>query len=288
MKNVTITGPADLDDQRWLDDQIEAIEVGFEAVVNIARNWTDLRNLARLHPGVSPAEYVIAHVGVLGKAVVPVLLAESNWSNRQIATVAGVDHETVNRIARTGANAPDERQTLGADSRVRTYAPRTVTAVVIDTPMEPDDVPDHRVQGDAHRVGESADLRAITNPTMIEHSRPMTGRRTPTRELVVRWTSWYLEAVDNYALRRDPRLREQYGEAIALLRAAILPDLIHRAEHEVASARRALDRSTVPGVERSRAQAKLANAEQKFAGIAGRARHDADIPLVGTTAQAQP
>ncbi|HSW43080.1 MAG TPA: hypothetical protein VLM76_11280 [Patescibacteria group bacterium] len=47
--------------------------------------------------------------------VVP-LLAESNWSNRQIAAVAGVSHTLVNEIA-TGSDLPVPRpaETLGAD-----------------------------------------------------------------------------------------------------------------------------------------------------------------------------
>lgn len=57
-----MTGPGDLRDQHWLDAQIEAIESGVEAVVAIARNWTDGRNLSRLHPGVSAAEYVTSRI----------------------------------------------------------------------------------------------------------------------------------------------------------------------------------------------------------------------------------
>lgn len=173
MKAVAITGPADLRDQRWLDERIEDIESGVEAVIDIARNWSDGRNLARLHPGVAAAAYVTERVGTLGKSIVPILLAESNWSNRQIAAVAGVGKDTVNRAA-TGANAPVRppsehldnpatwqksgaydrpAATLGADGRLRTatparvpfrpvlapdvsYAPRTVSGVVIDKPIE--------------------------------------------------------------------------------------------------------------------------------------------------------
>lgn len=131
-----MTGPGDIRDQHWLDERIEAIESGVEAVVDIARNWTDGRCVARLHPGVSAAEYVTSRVGVLGKAVVPVLLAQSDWSNRQIAAVAGVDHTTVGRIAaRTGAFAPVDRptETLGADGKYRpAHVVREVVAQVIE------------------------------------------------------------------------------------------------------------------------------------------------------------
>lgn len=132
-----MTGPGDLRDQHWLDDQVEAIEVGFEAVVNIARNWTDGRNLSRLHPGVSAAEYVTSRVGTLGKAVVPVLLAESNWSNRQIAAVAGVSEGTVRNVSGAQNYAPERGPVLGADGKL--YEPRTVVAEVIDLPKNADD-----------------------------------------------------------------------------------------------------------------------------------------------------
>lgn len=114
------TGPADLRDQRWLDERIADIDNGMEAVIDIARNWTDGRNLARLHPGVSAQDYILARVQPLGRGVVVPLLQESNWSNRQIAAVAGVDEATVRR-ASTAANAAVERpdKTLGADGKLR-------------------------------------------------------------------------------------------------------------------------------------------------------------------------
>lgn len=127
----------DAADLRWLDLRIDAIETGVDAVIEIARNWTDLRNVSRLFPGVSAAEYVTSRLGTLGKAVVPVLLAESNWSNRQIAVVAGVAPETVNVVARQVASSShvEPRPVLGADGK--SYAPRVVQAVVIDTPPPP-------------------------------------------------------------------------------------------------------------------------------------------------------
>lgn len=146
------TGPADVRDQRWLDERIAAIEDGVEAVIDIARNWSDGRNLSRLHPGVAAAAYVTERVGVLGKSIVPVLLAESNWSNRQIAAVAGVDEGTVRNVKRTAESSAVAQpvRTLGADGKVRPafrprldpnpdpyYAERTVTAVVIDRPSGP-------------------------------------------------------------------------------------------------------------------------------------------------------
>jgi hypothetical protein len=164
-----ITSAGDLRDQHWLDAQIEAIETGVEAVVSIARNWTDGRNLSRLHPGVSAAEYVTARVGTLGKAVVPVLLAESNWSNRQIAAVAGVSRMTVNRMADEGSGGTDvPRPVLGADGK--TYPPRVVQAVVIDHATAPLEPPVSILAGDAmtlaRLVDELDELRRVRPPEM--------------------------------------------------------------------------------------------------------------------------
>lgn len=136
-----ITGSGDVRDQHWLDSRIAAIEDGMDAVVEIARNWSEGRNLARLYPGVSAAAYITERVGPLGKAAVPVLFAESNWSNPQIAAVAGVDQSTVYRARQRFADANPDRErgpVLGADNKV--YPPRP-QAVVIDTATASDDTP---------------------------------------------------------------------------------------------------------------------------------------------------
>jgi hypothetical protein len=134
----TLTGPADLRDQRWLDERIVTATNGIEAVIDIALNWSEGRCVGRLHLGVAPADYVRERVGLLGRAAIIPLLTESNWSNRQIAAVAGVSRSTVGReadeLAQMGQlDRPTE--TLGADGKLR---PRKIRPVVIDleTPDE--------------------------------------------------------------------------------------------------------------------------------------------------------
>lgn len=159
-----ITTPQDLKDQHWLDEKVEQIEMGVEAVLDIARNWTDGRRLARLHPGVSAAEYVTGRVGVLGKSVVPVLLEQSNWSHPQIAAIAGVTRQAVDQHA-SKLHVGEQRESLGADGKLRTYAPRVVEAVVIDTPTEIDDQP-NPASLDAYYVKALRDyIAAIVNVT---------------------------------------------------------------------------------------------------------------------------
>lgn len=133
------TGPADMRDQRWLDERIATARNGIEAVIDIALNWTEGRQVGRLHPGTAPAEYVREHVGLLsGDAIVP-LLTETNWSNRQIAAVTGVDEGTVrNRLRNIPQSARPER-TLGADGFERpAFRPRLDPTPYFATPAEED------------------------------------------------------------------------------------------------------------------------------------------------------
>ena len=132
-----VVSKADLEDQHWLDRQVAAIENGFEAakaaVIDIAQNWTENRNLSRLHPG-SAQEYVKANIKqALGREIIVPLLAESNWSNRQIAAVAGVDEGTVRNELRNIPQLERPAETLGADGKLRpARVIREVTAEVIE------------------------------------------------------------------------------------------------------------------------------------------------------------
>lgn len=140
MTELAITGPADLRDQHWLDERITAIDDGIEAVLDIARNWTDGRNLARLHPGIAPAIYIqerVAHA--IGRGIIGPLLAESNWSNRQIADVAGLSEITVRRTA-TFVAVDRPAETLGADGKQRpARVVKVITAQVIEAdPLGPE------------------------------------------------------------------------------------------------------------------------------------------------------
>ena len=121
---LALTGPADLRDQRWLDERVAAITDGIEAVLDIASNWTGGRNLARLHDGTSAQDYILSRVThPLGRGVVVPLLTESNWSNRQIAAVAGVSEGTVRAELRSSTQLDRPPETLGADGKLRTVSP---------------------------------------------------------------------------------------------------------------------------------------------------------------------
>jgi len=128
----TITGPRDSRDLKWLEDRVVDLETGFEAVLEIARNWTDGRNVARFYPGQSAADYLTSRVGAVGKAVVPLLLVESNWSNPQIAAVAGVGKDTVRRAR--ALTEDDKPRTLGADGKLR---PARVVRPAVAEVLEP-------------------------------------------------------------------------------------------------------------------------------------------------------
>src|SRR5450759_3044071 len=71
MDTTVLTGVDDVGDQAWLDARITDVESGIEAVLDIARNWTQDRSLSRLHPGVSAQEYILSNVKhPLGRGVV--------------------------------------------------------------------------------------------------------------------------------------------------------------------------------------------------------------------------
>jgi hypothetical protein len=82
--------------------------------------------------GVSAQEYVLAHVQhPLGPGVVVPLLAESNWSNRQIAEVAGVNEDTVRERLRENPQLDRPAKTLGADGKLRPAHPAPPSQVNI-------------------------------------------------------------------------------------------------------------------------------------------------------------
>lgn len=217
MNAIAITGPADLRDQRWLDDRVAAIEDGIEAVLDIARNWSDGRNLARLHPGTSAQSYILARVKhPLGRGVVEPLLAESNWSNRQIAEIAGVDEGTVRNQLRNVPQLDRPTETLGADGKLRPafrprldpepepyFAERTVTAVVIDKPLEEPPIDDAAWRElaelldriDALTEREATDIAA----TVPQRRRPATARRIRKLGTFLGRIAWTLEGTEHQA-----------------------------------------------------------------------------------------
>lgn len=127
-QTVAPTGPADLRDQAWLDEQVATLGDGIEAARNIWTNWFDGRNVGRLHPGMGPGEY-IANLG-LRLTLAEAMAALPDGSNRQVATAAGVSEGTV-RNHRSGAQvyAPDEppARVIGADGK--SYPGRVVRVV---------------------------------------------------------------------------------------------------------------------------------------------------------------
>ena len=126
-----MTGPRDMDDERWLASQVATLGQGIEAAREIWLNWSDLRNVGRLHPGMSPGEY-IASLG-LRLTLDEAMEALPDGSNRQIAAVAGVSEATARRKRgkRGASNDAPESRVIGADGK--SYPGRVVgTATVIE------------------------------------------------------------------------------------------------------------------------------------------------------------
>jgi len=104
-QSTVITGPADVRDQKWLDEQVALLSNGIEAAQSIWANWFEGRRVGRLHPGQSAGEYIASRGYRLTLA--EAMAALPDGSTRQVAAVAGVDHSTVVR-ARGGASAPPD------------------------------------------------------------------------------------------------------------------------------------------------------------------------------------
>jgi hypothetical protein len=127
--SAVVTGPADLRDQAWLDEQVDALGKGVDAAHAIWANWFGGRNVARLHPGMSPGEYIASrgHRLTLPEA----MAALPDGSTREIAKVAGVSKDTVNRVRPVSFETPaaEPARVIGADGKK--YPARGVGAVVI-------------------------------------------------------------------------------------------------------------------------------------------------------------
>lgn len=135
-----ITGPSDLRDQAWLDEQVAKLGDGIEAARNIWTNWMEGRCVGRLHPGMNPGEY-IASLG-LRLTLAEAMAALPDGSTRQIAAVAGVDQSTVVRN-RGDADASPDARVVGADGK--SYPARVVREVkaeVLEEEEPPNEIPE--------------------------------------------------------------------------------------------------------------------------------------------------
>jgi hypothetical protein len=112
MTTTAMTGKADLDDQRWLAAEVATLGDGIEAARAIWANWSDLRNVGRLHPGESAGDFIASQLGGLRLDLPRLIAALPEMSNRQVAAVAGVNEITVRRQrgATNVAPDPDEQE----------------------------------------------------------------------------------------------------------------------------------------------------------------------------------
>lgn len=131
------TGPKDLRDKQWLDEQVADLGRGIDAAKAIWSNWWDGRQVGRLHPGMTPGQY-IASLGM--RLTLPeALAAMPDASTRQVAAVAGVSHMTVAREKASVTDVTD--RVVGGDGVERpARVIREVTAQIIEEePIESTD-----------------------------------------------------------------------------------------------------------------------------------------------------
>jgi hypothetical protein len=129
----TVQGPADLRDQKWLDGRVAVLGDGIEAAQDIWSNWADGRGVGRLHPGLTPGQYIDS-LG-LRLTLTEALAALPTASSREVARVAGVDQKTVvNRRRAEEYSSPVA--VTGADGK--TYPARVIRDAITEV-VEPDD-----------------------------------------------------------------------------------------------------------------------------------------------------
>jgi hypothetical protein len=134
----TIVSKADLDDRRWLAQQVATLGDGIEAARDIWLNWTENRNVSRFHPGQSCGDFIASQLGGVRLDLPRLIAALPDMSNREIAKVAGVDEGTIRNRKKEGAeySAPEPAEparVIGADGK--SYPGRvvgTTTAEVIE------------------------------------------------------------------------------------------------------------------------------------------------------------
>lgn len=132
---MSITGPADLRDSKWLDEQVADLGRGIEAARAIWSNWFDLRQVGRLHPGMTPGDY-IASLGM--RLTLPeALAAMPDASPAQVAAVSGVHRTTV--VRERDRQGVQMHTVTGADGKSYPRVVREVRAEVIEDAPEPPD-----------------------------------------------------------------------------------------------------------------------------------------------------
>jgi hypothetical protein len=128
VRAVAIQSKADLDDQRWLDQQVATLGDGIEAARDIWLNWTENRNVSRFAGGLSYGDFIASRLGY-PLPLDAVLQIMPGASTREIAKVAGVNQSTVVRNRGDADASPDEppARVIGADGK--SYPGRVVREV---------------------------------------------------------------------------------------------------------------------------------------------------------------
>lgn len=130
----------DAADLEWLDERISSIESGVDALIEIAENWIEGREIGRLFPQRSAAEVIRERLPAdmkLGRPYVERMLTHTALSKRQIAEIAGTSRQEVDRTQTQLAQAGQfERpaETLGRDGIMRNQPARPI---VIMEPAAP-------------------------------------------------------------------------------------------------------------------------------------------------------
>ena len=131
------TSRGDVEDLHWLDAKVATLGDGIEAAKEIWLNWSDLRCVGRLHPGMTAGDFLASVLGGLRLDVGELVKALPEMSTREIAKVAGVSNYTVaieKQAVRNLTPDAEPARVVGVDGK--SYPGRVVrevTAQVIET-----------------------------------------------------------------------------------------------------------------------------------------------------------
>jgi hypothetical protein len=132
------TSRGDVEDLHWLDAKVATLGDGIEAAKEIWLNWSDLRCVGRLHPGMTAGDFLASVLGGLRLDVGELVKALPEMSTREIAKVAGVSNYTVaieKQAVRNLTPDAEPARVVGADGK--SYPGRVIRTVEAEL-IEPD------------------------------------------------------------------------------------------------------------------------------------------------------
>lgn len=181
---VDASGPADLRRQRRLAALVDDLGRGIDAAREIWANWYEAQRFGQDHPGMSPGDY-IASLG-LRLTLPEAMAALPNGSTREIAAVAGVSKNTVQRARPVPNGTPAVR---GADGKqyparvVRAVKAEIIEPAVAVTTEEPSEVVDTHLWDTLVGVMDAIEALSFSDAPSVAATIPVRRRAATAKKL---------------------------------------------------------------------------------------------------------